>query len=55
MKTDVSRAVEYISPELSALEIESEGVLCASGDKWYERGGQGNFDYGTETDDDWGY
>lgn len=53
MKTNVSKGAEYMAPELSVLEIKSEGVLCGSGDKWYEQGGQGNFGYGTETDDTW--
>jgi hypothetical protein len=53
MKTNASMGDRYQAPELSVLEIKAEGVLCASGDKWYEQGGQGNFGYGTETDDTW--
>lgn len=53
MKTNVLKGAAYKSPELSVLEIKTEGVLCASGDAWYERDGQGDFTYGTETDDTW--
>lgn len=35
------------------LDLDSEGVLCESGDKWYEKGGQGDFTFGLETDDTW--
>lgn len=44
----------YESPSLSVVETVTEGVLCASGgEMWYDRGGRGNFDYGTENDTDW--
>lgn len=50
MKTKVF----YVSPMLSVLELRTEGLLCASGDKlWYEQGGQGDFTYGTDTDGTW--
>lgn len=53
MKTKNFVGDAYQSPQLSVIEIKTEGVLCASGEKWYEQGGQGDFGYGTETDDDW--
>ena len=53
MKTKNLFGATYQSPELSVLEIKTEGVLCASGAPWYEQGGQGDFGYGTETDDTW--
>ena len=52
MKTNLTGAA-YQAPNLAVLEIKSEGILCASGDNWYEKGGQGDFGYGTETDDTW--
>lgn len=54
MKTKVFNGACYVAPELSVLEIKSEGVLCASGDEpWYEKSGQGDFTHGTVTDDTW--
>ncbi len=54
MKTKNLHGATYQSPELAVLEIKSEGVLCASGDnKWYDEGGEGNFDYGVGNDDTW--
>ena len=53
MKTKSLQGVTYESPDLAALEIKSEGVLCASGDKWYEKGSQGDFTFDLETDDTW--
>lgn len=54
MKTKTLNGAAYQAPELSVLEIKSEGILCASGElKWYERGGQGDFTHGVETDDTW--
>lgn len=53
MKTKEFIGDAYQSPKLSVMEVMTEGVLCASGDKWYEQGGQGDFGYGTETDDTW--
>lgn len=52
MKTNVSKGADYFAPTLSAIDIKAEGILCASGE-WYEKGGQGDFGYGTETDDTW--
>lgn len=53
MKTKNLHGATYQSPELAVLEIKSEGVLCASEDKWYDNGGEGNFDYGVGNDDTW--
>ena len=52
MKTK-SSGVTYRTPDLTVLEIGTEGVLCGSGDNWYEKEGKGDFTYGIETDDTW--
>lgn len=45
----------YESPQTTVIGMASEGVLCASGDDlWYEKGGSGDFTYGTDTDSMWG-
>jgi len=54
MKTKTLNGAAYQAPTLHAVEIDAEGVLCASGDTpWYQKGGQGDFTHGVETDDTW--
>ena len=53
MKVCNSGADRYTAPNLRILEIKDEGILCASGEKWYEKEGQGDFNFGLETDDTW--
>ena len=54
MKTVKSYGAGYKAPELQFIDIMTEGVLCASGEKmWYEKSGTGDFSYGIDTDDTW--
>lgn len=45
----------YVSPECETYAIATEGVLCASGELWYEQGGRGSFNYGVDDNDDFGW
>jgi len=54
MKTLRFSVGHYVTPQLSVIEINTEGVLCVSGEKlWYDGGGSGDFDYDVDTDDTW--
>lgn len=43
---------DYKAPDIEQLNIEVERGFEAS-DPWYNQGGQGDFTYGTETEDRW--
>ncbi len=45
----------YVSPECETYVLAAEGVLCASGEMWYEQGGRGSFDYGVDDSDAFGW
>ncbi len=54
MKTLNFGGARYEAPQLSYLDIRNEGILCSSqGGKWYDQGGFGDFNYGTENDNTW--
>jgi hypothetical protein len=44
----------YNSPELNVIQLEIESGIAASSTLWYEKGGQGDFDYVVTEDDQWG-
>lgn len=49
-KTELS----YITPGMTVLNMQPEqAVMASSADNWYNKGGEGDFDYGISTDDDW--
>lgn len=52
MNTNVNA---YVSPKCETYALATEGVLCASGEMWYEQGGRGSFDYGVDDKDDFGW
>ncbi len=45
----------YETPTLERIEIQTEQGFAASGPElWYEKGGEGDFNYGVESDETWG-
>ncbi len=44
--------VTYETPNINVIGARTEGILCQS-PPWYEKGGQGDYSYNTETDNTW--
>ena len=42
--------ISYESPQSTVIGLHAEGVLCGS--EWYEKGGQGNFSYEVEEENE---
>ena len=45
----ISKKLFYESPSAETVTIHPEGMICES-DPWYEKGGEGNFNFGIEDD-----
>ncbi|MGM9764487.1 MAG: hypothetical protein ACI3ZQ_10755 [Candidatus Cryptobacteroides sp.] len=46
-------ALSYITPGMTVLNMQSEQAVMAGSNNWYNKGGEGDFDYGISTDDEW--
>lgn len=43
----------YKTPQLEEVTFEVEAGFSGSDPEWYEKGGSGDFGYGTDVDDEW--
>lgn len=43
----------YMTPDMTVLNMETEQAILDGSTKWFEKSGEGDFDYGVTTDNEW--
>lgn len=54
MRTKELKRAAYEAPRTNVIGMRAEVILCASvTTPWYQKGGEGDFDYSVENEDTW--